>query len=291
VSESTLSVGELEEQCKRFEQVLTARKLATSAEIDPHRPGGPENPDSGPRGWLHFYGELRAIHTRGDAMVAAARTIEDMAAADGRGLELFANKPETVRCVGLGGEAGKVYQVHPKCLGALILCHERDERLQWLALRLDELQRRGTAADLDLVERVDEEMLKNLCLIAWVVTTPGKGLPWDRLAQVPEPPEEFRQLDLPDLLAIHHAHMVVNGLRIEMVRRSVLGRRTLESGPADSMPRWTTFVGQAAMRLNTRADAVMWDWTLAELLLAVATSAEVERRAYEHAQASAGAAK
>lgn len=280
----------IRDECRLLERTIVALGIATAASLDPYRPGGPENADSGPHGWLRFYGQLHRVHGRKEEAPVASSEAALLAAAEGLGLKSLSNAPETVRLSRLPGDEGpRTLSVYPKGLGALILCHELDERAGWLALRADELKTRSTPEDLDLLRRVDEEMLKVTACIIWIITHPTPGIPWTPGTVPPEPPVELQQIDPADLLVLHHAHLVVNGIRIELVRRAFLGRRTLDAAPAEARLQWTTFVGATAIELKVRPHELYWDWGLGELLTAAAGSGEAHRQARASAEAASAA--
>lgn len=280
-----IALGEIQEECRMLERSILALHLSTLEAIAPHRPGASENADDGPRGWLRFYGRLHRTHGRGEGRPGGGTEPDELSAlADGAGLQTFINAPIEVTLTPLADETTKRVLVYPKGLEALVFCHEVDEKLRWLATRVDEMQTRGTAEDLRMVMEAHEEMLLQNVLLVWVATTKGAELPFEYGATPPPPPDWIRQLDLGDLCAMNHAFLVVNGLRLEIVRRRLFGKRTPDAEPGSQLLRWTVFVGHLAVKMKTQPSILAKKWALGETLLAVGASGALEEAAREMAE-------
>lgn len=280
-----VSLGEIQDECRMLERSILALRLGTLEEIAPHRPGASENADEGPRGWWRFCSRLHRIHGQGEGHPGGSAESDELTAlADGAGLQTFLNATVEVTLTALAGEDVKRVLVYPKGLEALTFCHEVDERCRWLALRTDDLQARGTAEDLATIIASHEEILRLTALLLWAATTKGAELPFEYGATPPEAPAWLRQLDIGDLCALNHAFLMVNGLRLEIVRRRLVGKRTADAEPGSQLLRWTVFVGHLAIKMKTRPSTIAKTWTLGETLMAVAASGALEEEARRKAE-------
>jgi hypothetical protein len=261
----SIPLRDLKAECSIMERSVLQGNAAAKDELVAHRPGGAANGDRTVRGWLRYFAVLHRRH---------AMLMEQPLAADADQLLLSAlrSEPQRVLLVTQAPDdsgAPATLAVYPKSFEALVEIQKHDALLEWVSLRymyLHEHQRAHTDADyLAFSQRALDEMTYQYQLLAWIVTTPGPGLPFDPLGgEIPEIPAHIRRLDVLDLLALLRAHATVNAVRLRVLR-SLMAADT--PGTTERQrPTWAMFFANAAVDLKTSTRALMRDHSLAEVL-------------------------
>lgn len=272
---------ELERRCRTLETHVRRCKYASEQELDAYRPGGPDNPDRrGLWGLIRWHAQLVRFCGREEAHEG------DRAAADGEVLDALRGESLSVTLVEpRPAEAPAALEVHPKGLSALMECHQRDALLGWLGLRAIALREALTPDDLELSGRVQEEIAHQYALLAWIVTHPGPALPYEFGDRRPVPPAWALALSPHDYMRIAQAHSVVNAQRLGAL--DTLVAKDSAPGEAPIRPSWSVFVGELAVKMQTPADVLMRDHTLASLLATVRAHSASERAASKAAERAA----
>jgi hypothetical protein len=271
----SLKVEQIREKCRALVDYL--RQAGTSAEaLAVMEPGGPENPDSGPDGYLRWYGLLSQAFARDQSRLDYHKETDGKAEADAAAVAALAARPEIVTLVSPGER--RTLEVHPKGLEALSAIRARDELLHGLTKLRGRIAKSAEASDVLLVEKVDRELADQLRLLVWAVTHEGPKLPYG-ISDSPDPPEWTGALDPWDILQVVNAHQRVNGKRLQ-----ALARLTAPGEGKDSAPSWSVFAGSVAMELGIQPSVLLRDWSLAEVLTTTRLAAESKRKAHEQAK-------
>lgn len=275
----------LGEKCRVLEGHVRHREYATDEELLAYRPGGPENPGRGTNAWVFWYAQLVRFCGREEV------TEQEHESADAAVLDAYRNQPESVELVSLD-DSGKrrVLTIHPKGLGALMECHERDWMLGWLATKLAVLRESDRPEHLELIGRTLQEIGRQYAMLAWIASHPGAGIPYPvglaagASTDIPEPPEWLLQLEPIDYSNIAHAFSVVNAQRL----KALDALTAADAGARDGdRPSWSVFVGSLAIQMKTSPRQLMWDTSLAELLAAIRSHSHAEKEAREKAERDA----
>lgn len=283
MSES-LDSAALETECRLLEGAVAANSLATPAELQEHRPGGKLNPDSGVRGWLKFFGYLNRVHDRASREPGLAANDSEASEA---GEAVLLNKPHPVKRLMPDRETGEpIYlNVYPKSARCFYLLQGIEYRLLWLSSKLEVARTRGTADDLELVERCLEELRYQYELAGWLLTTPGVRPPWDPDEPTrPQPPAELAEWDVLDLYRVLHAHALVHVARLEAMRRLLTPAGASSDG--NERPTLALFMESASAALSVDHQRLLNDWSLPEVMAKVelrASAAADREREQEHA--------
>ncbi len=279
----SLDSAALEAECRLLEGAVAANGLATPDELQEHRPGGANNPDSGVRGWLKFFGYLNRLHVRASADPTTAKDDPDAVAA---ATATLSNEPHPVERF-LPDEDGKpvFLYVYPKSAQCFFLLSGIEFRLAWLATKLESSKGRATADDIELIERCHEELRHQYELAAWLLTTPGVKPPWDPKVEFnPQPPAELAEWDVLDLYRVLHAHALVHVARLEAMRRLLTPVATSGGGERPSL---SLFMESASAALEIELPRLLNDWSLPEVMAKVelrASAAADREREREHAR-------
>ena len=275
----SLPLKELRAECRALETVVLAHKLATADDLAPHRPGGPANPDPGPRGWLRFYGVLHRFHAPTEH--AAVSPVTDALA------QLLTActtaEPESVR-LSLLDERGdrRLVQVYPKSRRALAWMHARDCHVQWLATGYRLLRQHATPGDVaaGLFERTAELYSYHLGVLIWAATTPGGWLPFNPAEERPDLPAWIDLLDPLDGLRVREAFRRVNERQIALLAHQIGG---LEGRGPSSLPVWASCVVQIAEAQGVDPEVMDRDRAVVSILAGVF----IRAKAHEEAEAAA----
>lgn len=208
----------LKDRCRLIEAHVRARSLATAVELDAYRPGGEENPEKHGLGpWVFWYGNLCRFNARADNAVAAPVLAESNAVA----VLAMADMPVPIALRQDPGWTDKPSTafVHPKSLHALLHLRAYEDALEHLAFYVNKLSVSREAEAMKLVSRTLEAMSWEYAVMAWILTTPGPGLPFEPNEGMPEPPATFRKWLPEDFIEVARANLVVNGARLKQTRQ------------------------------------------------------------------------
>lgn len=274
----SLSLKELRAECKALEVAVTANKLATPDDLAPHRPGGPANPDKGPRGWLRFaivLGRFHAPNLSVGVTPVADRLNEVLTNA-------VTHRSQQLTLSSLDDEGQpRIVHVFQKSRRGLAWMHARDCRVQWLGGAYRLLRKHAGAAQVDagLFERTAEETSYHLSLLAWAAITAGPWLPFDPSETRPAPPAWITLLEPVDLLRIREAFRAINAIQMEVLSQGIGG---LSGSGESSLPVWASCVAQIADQQGVEFDVVDRDRELNGELAGVYLRA----KAYEEQKAA-----
>lgn len=266
----------LEADCETLASTIVHQRFATADELAPHRPGGGENADDGPAGWLRYYAKLHRIHAvRAEAPATSPVLVADAMARDR--LKLSALNEEPIAIATSVGER----RVFPKSKWALDAMAECERRIGYLSERRDAIEAEGPSGlTLDLVKRIDIEMGYQLALIVWVATTEGPGLPFEPFtAMTPAVPAEVMELSPLDCLAIQRAFVECNLLRLLALRE-----QTKAPKPGESVPMWSGFYAGRAHATGIPARTLYRDRSLPGLVAESAITGEEQEKARDEAE-------
>lgn len=268
----SIPVKVLRDECQLLSDAVRLAGLASPEWLAALRPGGEDNPDKGPRGWLRFYAQLHRLHAKQEH----AATKDQHAQDDGLAMAALAAREEPVRLLAPPEGAPAVLHVYPKGHDALLRITARDSLLGVLAARRATLQRSLVAEDRALLARLDEETAHQLQTMVWQVIHPGPWLPDG------ERPAWLSGLDALDLHRIVRAHQVVNGYRL----RALQSLTSPSDGPKGSKrPSFAVYIAAVASEQGIPPHQMLRDWSLAEVLMAGQLSAQAKRDAVDTARA------
>jgi hypothetical protein len=255
--------------CQQYRQDLLVRQVATADEIAACWPGGADNNDKSTWGWVRCYGSLRV-------MVARLSPAERAAAEAQRKqqvLDALSDTPETVELS--GGVTRTVYAKSDVALGMI------DGLNRKLAAIVDDasvLRLVDTAEAIDLCIRAHSEQSFLQRVMAWIITTPGPGLPFPENAIEVELPDEYASLTPIDYYILAEAFQRVNILRLAMLS---------DSRTPGKRPDWPVYWASVSGDTGIPVPRLRRDQSLASLL---ATNAE-RARAHREAMAERDLAK
>jgi hypothetical protein len=208
---------DLERRCRVIEGSVRQRRLARADELAAVCPGGPENPERGFPGALRWYGHLCGFLEREDSSAPQRR------AADAALMAALAELPKDLPLTVTQGPDGTplTLRVYPKGLLTLLDCEVRNLVLRALTMRVEAL--RATPPEVFgpdhavHLDKASRELGRQLCMFAWIATSPGPGFPYPEDADPePNPPEHIAALDPWDLYQICQAWREVNVGRLQM---------------------------------------------------------------------------
>jgi hypothetical protein len=267
---SRTSAPALRRRCRELRAVLGAR--VPDAELAPYQPGGAENPFTGRDGWLEYLIALRVFAARvggggapaGDVDPAVAR----QAAREVIVARTLAKAPVLVRLA-----SGREVAVYPKSYHAAEWCTSNDAQVRYIVA-----QALAHADDLRVLAYAPLARSLHVRLWAWVVTTPGEGLPFDEAtpAEVVEAdlPEHLARLAPEDLVALGEAWATVQHLR-----PAVVAKLFPPDDPRASGLPLSGFIGACANEFGRPASELMRRWTVGELFAQAVTAAQSAREA------------
>lgn len=251
--------------------------VCTPGEIADYWPGGSENKNEGFLGWLYCHANYVRLWGRVEHLDGASEV--DEATVHQATLDAFREKPVTVELVGhdTHGQPTTV-AVYPKSYDTLSLIDELDALAKWLAERLVWLEKQwGAEAALKLPEAMRELTELHLTM-AWILTHPGAGTPFDPGRGLPGLPADARLYDPLDIALICKAHHDVNRRRIGVIVGSLR-----QSGGAAPVS-WTTLAVGAAKALQQPIEQLMRNRSLGAWLAQAAITWKAEQDAQERAR-------
>lgn len=275
----------LEEKCRILEAHVRHQKLDVGEDppLGDYKPGGKENPGRGTGALVFWYAQL--VRLCGKSEYAQ----DDREQADAAVLDALRNEPLSVELIRRAKDSDPdTIVVHPKSIGALMVCHGIDWQLGWLGSKVQALKASDDPKHIDLISRALDEIAKLYALLAWIVSHPGAGLPYPTGEAPPEPPAKFLDLDTLDLPRIAQAFGVVNAQRLQALD-ALLAPQTGGREAANERPSWSVFVGSLSIRMNRKPSELMYDLSLGELLAMVRTHGHAENEAHEAAKREAKA--
>ncbi|GAB1344793.1 hypothetical protein [Gemmatimonas sp.] len=264
---------ELRARCRSIREQLIGQQLATAEEIAAVWPGGESNYGLGMTGWIECYAQLTRfagrLETSGAAQSAAqsAQLESVVRAASSR-----APKPVVLSC----GD----YAVHPKSAHTLAFLDSL-EAVQRPLVRLmvtraqDETLEPG---ELDALLPMARSLAQRTW--AWVLLSPGVGLPFEDNAQL-VPPAWTEQLTPEDLLTIYFAHREIHAEAVAIMSAAI----PHDGGPVQSRLSLSGFLTGYASEHGLPPSQLMRQWSLPESVAAALASAEAHRVADENAKA------
>lgn len=240
----SIAVREIRTQADTLAKAVVQRKLATADECARARPGGADNPETGPRGWLRYLNLLHRFHARQEVAAQAAAP-DERATIDALLTRAIAEtaEPVTLTIPDDGGEPRVVF-CHPKSRQALLHLHAWDhlaaQRVRAYRFILAEGGQDTRSLD-HLVAGI------NRCVgaLCWAVTHAGAWLPFDPLEPLPDLPEWIQLLTPLDTAAILLTHRRVNEEGLRLLSR-LLGNLSPDRNAQSELAGWGAFVVQAA---------------------------------------------
>lgn len=279
----SISVEELQLDCKTLETIVVKHGWASQDELDRSKPGGSENPDSGPRGWLRFFAVLHRHHSKGERMPGTGLSAD----ADATILQVLRCEPHAVELVTLGKDGRPKYlMVHPKSFRTLIEISKMDYCLAWLVVQLGGWAESGKADDINLVDRALDEMRYQYEMLVWTLTTSGLGMPFDPNDNPrPQIPDEFSELDIMDLYRVAQAHALVHVTRLEALKHLTIG---VDANGKRTRPSWSIFLDLASSGLEVELPRLMNDYSLPTVVAKAELRAAAQKESREKATEKAG---
>ena len=267
-----LSVPQLRNATELLCREVVALRRATEQELDAKRPAE----DAGAEAWLRFC--IWVAELKGTTPVKAERALARVMH------EALADVP-----VQLTLSAGERIAIHPKSLHTLGELDVLDLTLCSASTDLAELGVAVLNGDLvfaDIVEaRVLAAMLTSRAvqLYAWILATPGPGLPFGEQDEDPKSPDWTRALNGADLEAIVRAHLQVNREDIEFLAAAFPSDT---EGARTRLP-LAGFVGSYANEIGEKPRELMCNVSLRSLFAGALAHAQALREARAAAEVSA----
>jgi hypothetical protein len=273
----SLPLSFLRDEAKGLEDSLRQTGTAEPEEYERYRPGNPDNPETGAKGWYLYCRRLSRLHAREEFSEGRPTA----ANADAEELLTAGMIQEPIR-IETGLVDPSTIALYPKSWYALWHLARRDARLKELAVLVERIGGPGLLEYQDLTDRALEEMAHQTAVIVWSLSTPGHGLPFDP-RELPRPTPPAWPLDLDSLVIARYlrAHHEVHGRRL-------LGLSAMIDVDAKGdIASWNTFFSTVAMRLNGNTTDLVEDRDLIGLLMQVAQAADAEKKAIERAKQDA----
>lgn len=291
---AALYLGQLRQECGMLEVTCLHLGLMTPKDAERDRPTTDELPD-----WWKWYGKLHRLHAKKEFAAAAkadASVAEISPLTDGRVLAAMAREPVKVALTPRPGHpVPREAFIHPKGATTLLWIHAVDKRLGFLAENLEAFSKVAALNDdptaLDFIDRICEEIAYQHARLAWVITTPGPRMPFNRWTRPTwaEIPEEWHDLDALDFLSLHAGYLQLHYHRLGALRAIVDTMETDDE--TDDTPRrplsWATFMGSAAIDLGIAPDVLMEDWSLESAIAAYRLSSAAKVDAMARAKKAA----
>jgi hypothetical protein len=268
----------LKERADMIAEHLSARKLATQAEIDA------------------CFTEAEEPNLKAAMAYAGLRVLLHERAPDNHDKKTRRKNADRVILDALRGASKAVtltdpsldlreVSVHPKSLNALIELAERDHVIGFFnsgveALR--ELAKTDPRPDrIDMLARGVRELAYQQRICVWIVTHPGPGLPFPEEDTSPELPAWLGQLSPVDALMIFRAHEEVNAGRLAALQALPRGRKNGDDGERG----WGVYLANLASLLNRTAEQLSRDQSLAALFAQSHVHAVDQEHAMDEAKA------
>ncbi len=261
----------LREFCTVHRESILVHRLASEEEVEAWWPGGAKNPTHDLGAWIRCFANYVAFLDRDSApRLEQARLAKQKVI-----LEALADQPEVVTLATTEADGTpRTVTVPPKSYVALVEIHRHNALLATLTDQTEQLVRAGAAEDLEVVLRAYEEQSYLQRVVAWIVTTPGVGLPYAEGTDRPELPAELGELHPADFFRIAAAFQRVNALRLaalDMTRNS------------EARPDFSVFFASLAGSSDLSTAQLMRDRSLAGEV----ASASERARGYEQAREAA----
>lgn len=269
-----LSVPQLRNATELLCREVVALRRATEQELDAQRPGDAAGADA----WLAFL--VWVAERKGTTPAKAERALERVMH------EAMADVP-----VPIALSAGETIAIHPKSLHALYELDVLDATLRSVSRELSELGVAVLAGELVFADTVEAKVLatmltsRSVQLYAWILATPGPGLPFDDQEQDPTPPGWTKTLSGKDLEAIVRAHLQVNREDIEFLAAAFPSEH---EGSRTRLP-LAGFVGSYANEIGEKPRELMCNVSLRSLFAGALAHAQALREARAAASTEASA--
>lgn len=276
MGQRSISIAELRAEAINLRRAVASAKLAGESEMDPHVPGNEKNEKKDARGWLRYLNVLHRLHARGEMR----QTSDARQRADAAVLQALRDEPVRVELItpieiepGVMTSALFVYQ---KSLDALLQAHALDREIAWLLLQGERVQdagARGMPRSSELYHKVTSAISYAYQLLAWIMTHPGPGMPYEpTIKGDPVPPAYITALnpmDYPQIAAAAQQHHA----RLAAVQALLEHKSTAEGG---HRPTWSQFYGSLAIEMDENAVQLTRFHSLGSLLAAVQLDADAK---------------
>lgn len=251
--------------CELKESHLRARKLATDAELDEHRPGSKRAPIEE---WVFWWGQLVGYCRRQENSELGFQRGE----ADEVAAQALSGAPCEIPLRPASDTAPALkLAVHPKSFVVLFeWFHQRELMVRLLADKVEQLRQTEDFDHIDVLEKAAAELSYQTRLLAYAACTPGPGLPFALDATDIELPAPFTDLYATELVRINEAFMWVNAGQLKVLDRLIAPAK--RGNPSDG-PSYSIFFGQLSMRLKRPAAELMRDQALVQYLATVKLAA------------------
>ena len=284
VTGGAVTAAELEADCRVLEKVVLQERLADEADLARKRPGGMDNPDLGPRGWLRYFATLHRRHARVEfGQADAATELRVLDALRARPVEVELTAPFD----------GRTHLVAPpKSAAAMVDLAGRDDVIDWCRARMrsiEALEALGEpvgAAGLEAHIRLRDESFYQLKVALWTLAHEGPGLPY--------PPENARPV-LPDWLGgalspldyapLYRAYLEANAGPLAAMERWIPIRKPV---PPSQLPRFGLMFATGARTLGVETSRLMRDWSLVQFVTTLRLIRAGEAEETERAEAQRG---
>ena len=267
----------LRHECAELRELCAAKGYASDDELAAYWPGGTENPARDADAWIYCYSQLARFLGRRELVERTREAAREQL--EGAVRAAAAAQPEAVPLsVGL-------HRVYPKSAHAL-----------WFLDALGQLCGPLAADALAVLESVPDavrdqvpwpSLVTSLAVRtwAWILTTPGPGLPFADDATDATPPAWTEQLLPQDLLVLDRAHRQVNAERLRILA-SAFPQTTDGAGSRLGV---AGFLAGYASEHGARASEIVRLWSLGEVF--AGAIAQVEAQQLAEARADARAAR
>jgi hypothetical protein len=260
---------------------LLSKQLATQAEIDACGVQADLAADDPETALIVRYGDLRALHA--ERAPEAGQRSDRQKKADRVVLDALRGASKPVKLTTPVNDMREV-NVYPKSLNALVELAERDAVIGFFNSGLQSLRavmsEHPTAERADLLTQAAREIAYQTTLCCWIVTHNAPGLPYPEGTGAPDVPAFFGDLSPLDILYIFSAHEEVNSGRLAALQAlwpaKVKAERT-ERG-------WGVYLANLASLLNTSAEQLARNQSLAALFAQSYVHAVEQERAMEEAK-------
>lgn len=269
-------VRELEERCRLIADTLrfrasTGNAVVTELDLASYWPGGEENKESDVRAWIFCYANYVRFNAQAEDRFAAATPSDDDV------IKALADEPQSVTL-----QSGTTLKVYPKSFTALQRLDRWDARIAWLVRRRDVLASRDSADDIELLERLDEEISLQYGLLVAAATHPAPTLP-DETELLELAKRTIAMISPVDLVILRRAHITVNALRLQMLKHHL---KAAGGDPPEGHQSWQTFFVMREDDSHTPATVLMNDRSLTSQLASTVLAADIKRAAMDEAKRS-----
>lgn len=264
---------DLKTRCKSLRDQLIGQQLATAEEVAAVWPGGALNHGQGFTGWIETYAQLTRFAGRLEV------SVETHSAAQSQQLEAVVRAASSRAPKPLALTVGD-YAVHPKSAHTLAFLDSLEAVQRPLVrLMIDRAQDETLEpSELEALLPMTRSLAQRTW--AWVLLTPGVGLPFDDFAPI-DPPVWTKELTPEDLLAIYFAHRELHAEAVAIMSAAI----PRDGGPAQSRLSLSGFLTGYASEHGLPPSQLMRQWSLPESVAAALASAESHRVAEENAKA------